>query len=67
MLVFGMGLYELFVCNIDIEESRKGQKFPYRSNLFGLFTLMVSLHFLNTDALHSCPPFFGRLPYGGTP
>ncbi|KAJ8448351.1 hypothetical protein Cgig2_021979 [Carnegiea gigantea] len=67
MLVFGMGLYELFVCNIDIEGSLKGQKFPYRSNLFGLFTLMVILNnipstfFITTtidpgvNVLHSVP------------
>ncbi|XP_071721653.1 uncharacterized protein [Rutidosis leptorrhynchoides] len=35
MLVFGMGLYELFVSNLDI--AKEGVQ--YRSNLFGLFTL----------------------------
>ncbi|KAM0945713.1 hypothetical protein DsansV1_C10g0105641 [Dioscorea sansibarensis] len=34
MLVFGMGLYELFISNLDI-----AKKFYYRSNLLGLFVL----------------------------
>lgn len=43
MLVFGMGLYELFVSNLDIAKSLSEDKFHHRSNLFGLFTLKVSL------------------------
>lgn len=42
MLVFGMGLYELFVSNLDIAKSLSDEKVPYRSNFFGLFTLKVS-------------------------
>jgi uncharacterized membrane protein YqhA len=38
MLVFGMGLYELFICNFDIAKTS-----PYGSNLLGLFRLPVSL------------------------
>ncbi|KAF3968463.1 hypothetical protein CMV_007654 [Castanea mollissima] len=41
MLVFGMGLYELFVSNLDSSKSLSEEKIPYRSNLFGLFTLKV--------------------------
>lgn len=45
MLVFGMGLYELFISNLDIaqthELSHPTEKAAYRSNLFGLFTLVV--------------------------
>ncbi|XP_048501028.2 uncharacterized protein LOC104892453 isoform X2 [Beta vulgaris subsp. vulgaris] len=37
MLVFGMGLYELFVSNLDIAKSLSEAK--HRSNLFGLFPL----------------------------
>jgi Uncharacterized protein family, UPF0114 len=37
MLVFGMGLYELFICNLDIAKTSS-----YGSNLFGLFRLQVS-------------------------
>ncbi|KAK3015234.1 hypothetical protein RJ639_007106 [Escallonia herrerae] len=39
MLVFGMGLYELFISNLDIAKSLSQDRIPYRSNLFGLFTL----------------------------
>lgn len=43
MLVFGMGLYELFVSNLDTSKTLSDKKSPYMSNLFGLFTLKVSL------------------------
>uniref|UniRef100_A0A5B7CDF8 Uncharacterized protein n=1 Tax=Davidia involucrata TaxID=16924 RepID=A0A5B7CDF8_DAVIN len=36
MLVFGMGLYELFISNLDLAKSLAEEN---RSNLFGLFTL----------------------------
>ncbi|XP_022738825.1 uncharacterized protein LOC111291393 isoform X2 [Durio zibethinus] len=39
MLVFGMGLYELFVCNLDIAKSQTKEKISSTSNLFGLFAL----------------------------
>lgn len=42
MLVFGMGLYELFVSTLDSSKSLAKEKLPYRSNLFGLFPLKVS-------------------------
>lgn len=42
MLVFGMGLYELFISNLDKGKSMSGETTPYRSNLFGMFTLKVS-------------------------
>ncbi|KAK9142782.1 hypothetical protein Syun_012182 [Stephania yunnanensis] len=41
MLVFGMGLYELFVSNFDIAKLLPQSSAPSRSNLFGLFTLKV--------------------------
>lgn len=41
MLVFGMGLYELFVSNLDIGKLLSEDKAHHRSNLFGLFTLKV--------------------------
>lgn len=61
MLVFGMGLYELFVCNIDIEESLKGQKFPYRSNLFGLFTLMERPKWLEIKSVNELKTKVGHV------
>lgn len=39
MLVFGMGLYELFISNLDMAQSTSDERTPQRSNLFGLFTL----------------------------
>lgn len=39
MLVFGMGLYELFVSNLGSASSLPDQKPSDRSSLFGLFTL----------------------------
>ncbi|KAK3183489.1 hypothetical protein Dsin_030775 [Dipteronia sinensis] len=39
MLVFGMGLYELFVSNLDIGKMLSEDEVQHRSNLFGLFTL----------------------------
>lgn len=43
MLVFGMGLYELFVSNLDIGKMLSEDKAQHKSNLFGLFTLMVQV------------------------
>lgn len=43
MLVFGMGLYELFISNLDKAKSMPDGRITYRSNLFGLFTLKVCL------------------------
>ncbi|CAI9094949.1 OLC1v1030787C1 [Oldenlandia corymbosa var. corymbosa] len=39
MLVFGMGLYELFISNLDKAKSISDDKVTYTSNFFGLFTL----------------------------
>ncbi|XP_073130919.1 uncharacterized protein [Henckelia pumila] len=39
MLVFGMGLYELFISNLDKGKYLSEESSNYRSNLFGLFTL----------------------------
>ncbi|GFZ08606.1 uncharacterized protein family [Actinidia rufa] len=39
MLVFGVGLYELFISTLDTAKLQSEENFPYRSNLFGLFTL----------------------------
>ena len=41
MLVFGMGLYELFISNLDMKKYMSDQRSSYRSNLLGLFTLKV--------------------------
>ncbi|KAL8536588.1 hypothetical protein ACS0TY_011968 [Phlomoides rotata] len=45
MLVFGMGLYELFISNLDKTKSMPDGRTTstYRSNLFGMFTLKVNV------------------------
>lgn len=43
MLVFGMGLYELFISNLDKAKLISEGPETQRSNLFGLFTLKVCL------------------------
>lgn len=52
MLVFGMGLYELFISNLDIAKTHKlshpAETSSYRSNLFGMFALMVCSNLLLT-------------------
>ncbi|CAN1156677.1 hypothetical protein LINPERHAP2_LOCUS21089, partial [Linum perenne] len=39
MLVFGMGLYELFISNLSPSKMSPGETMADRSNLFGMFTL----------------------------
>lgn len=53
MLVFGMGLYELFVSNLDLAKQVSEGKAPSRSSLFGLFALKVSLILLNSNIFYS--------------
>ncbi|XP_058772652.1 uncharacterized protein LOC131646695 isoform X2 [Vicia villosa] len=43
MLVFGMGLYELFVSKLGSTSSLPDQTPSYRSNLFGLFPLKTKM------------------------
>lgn len=43
MLVFGMGLYELFISNLDMEKYKSDRRTSPRSNLLGLFTLKVKV------------------------
>lgn len=49
MLVFGMGLYELFISNLDIVKSSQENKPTDRSNLLGMFILKVRLIFLISE------------------
>ncbi|XP_076892178.1 uncharacterized protein LOC143543830 [Bidens hawaiensis] len=41
MFVFGMGLYELFISNLDTAKSGSDRATTRRSNLFGLFVLKL--------------------------
>lgn len=43
MLVFGMGLFELFISNLDVAKSTSEETTTHRSNLFGLFALKVGI------------------------
>ncbi|KAK4364797.1 hypothetical protein RND71_016155 [Anisodus tanguticus] len=54
MLVFGMGLYELFISNLDKGKSMSGERTPYRSNLFGMFTLKAQNMILVFYTLLNC-------------
>ena len=52
MLVFGTGLYELFISNLGSARSFSERSVLHRSNLFGLFTLKVSQSYpCNCDAV----------------
>lgn len=51
MLVFGMGLYELFISNLDTVKSQSENETPYTSSLFGMFILKVRLNFIATEQI----------------
>ncbi|KAG8633976.1 uncharacterized protein LOC110606064 [Manihot esculenta] len=61
MLVFGMGLYELFVSNLDIAKSLSGEGVPHRSNLFGLFTLKERPRWLEIKTVNELKTKLGHV------
>lgn len=61
MLVFGMGLYELFVSNLDIAKSLSDEKVPYRSNFFGLFTLKERPRWLEIKSVNELKTKLGHV------
>ncbi|KAL9275533.1 hypothetical protein AKJ16_DCAP19892 [Drosera capensis] len=61
MLVFGMGLYELFVSNLDIAESAPKKKYPQRSNLLGLFTLLERPKWLEIKSVNELKTKVGHV------
>ncbi|XP_023903455.1 uncharacterized protein LOC112015299 isoform X1 [Quercus suber] len=61
MLVFGMGLYELFVSNLDSSKSLSEEKTPYRSNLFGLFTLKERPKWLDIKTVNELKTKLGHV------
>ncbi|XP_021692750.2 uncharacterized protein LOC110673840 isoform X2 [Hevea brasiliensis] len=61
MLVFGMGLYELFVSNLDIAKSLSGQSVPHRSSLFGLFTLKERPKWLEVKTVNELKTKLGHV------
>ncbi|KAF5198297.1 hypothetical protein FRX31_012126 [Thalictrum thalictroides] len=56
MLVFGMGLYELFVSNLEIATTPEN-----RSNLFGLFTLKERPRWLEIKSLNELKTKLGHV------
>ncbi|KAK2987688.1 hypothetical protein RJ640_015030, partial [Escallonia rubra] len=61
MLVFGMGLYELFISNLDIAKSLSQERIPYRSNLFGLFTLKERPRWLEIKSVNELKTKLGHV------
>ncbi|GMY33586.1 hypothetical protein FCV25MIE_28828 [Fagus crenata] len=61
MLVFGMGLYELFVSNLDSSKSLSMEKLPYASNLFGLFTLKERPKWLDVKTVNELKTKIGHV------
>ncbi|KAL9253751.1 hypothetical protein AKJ16_DCAP08033 [Drosera capensis] len=61
MLVFGMGLYELFVSNLDIAESAPKKKYPHRSNLLELFTLLERPKWLEIKSVNELKTKVGHV------
>ncbi|XP_065882172.1 uncharacterized protein [Euphorbia lathyris] len=58
MLVFGMGLYELFVSNLD---TKTGEGVDHRSNLLGLFTLKERPRWLEVKTVNQLKTKLGHV------
>ncbi|KAG6389636.1 hypothetical protein SASPL_151108 [Salvia splendens] len=61
MLVFGMGLYELFISNLDKAKSTPDGSSTYRSNLFGLFTLKERPRWLEIKTVNELKTKLGHV------
>ncbi|XP_057803743.1 uncharacterized protein LOC131019078 [Salvia miltiorrhiza] len=61
MLVFGMGLYELFISNLDKAKSSPDGSTTYRSNLFGLFTLKERPRWLEIKTVNELKTKLGHV------
>ncbi|KAH6783535.1 hypothetical protein C2S52_008494 [Perilla frutescens var. hirtella] len=61
MLVFGMGLYELFISNLDKAKSMPDGSISYRSNLFGLFTLKERPRWLEIKTVNELKTKLGHV------
>ncbi|XP_054825552.1 uncharacterized protein LOC129323038 [Prosopis cineraria] len=61
MLVFGMGLYELFVSNLGSAGSLPDQNDSYRSNLFGLFPLKERPKWLDIKTVNELKTKLGHV------
>ncbi|KAI5327159.1 hypothetical protein L3X38_026555 [Prunus dulcis] len=61
MLVFGMGLYELFISNLDIVKSSQENKPTDRSNLLGMFTLKERPKWLDITTVNELKTKLGHV------
>ncbi|KAL8521489.1 hypothetical protein ACS0TY_011851 [Phlomoides rotata] len=63
MLVFGMGLYELFISNLDKTKSMPDGRTTstYRSNLFGMFTLKERPRWLEIKTVNELKTKLGHV------
>lgn len=59
MLVFGMGLYELFISNLDKAKSFSNER--YRSNFFGVFTLKERPRWLEIKSVNELKTKLGHV------
>lgn len=61
MLVFGMGLYELFISNLGIAHSASDESTSHRSNLFGLFVLKERPKWLEIKSVNELKTKLGHV------
>ncbi|CAA0395816.1 hypothetical protein AtNW77_Chr4g0295551 [Arabidopsis thaliana] len=61
MLVFGLGLYELFISNLDTSESRTHDIVSNRSSLFGMFTLKERPQWLEVKSVSELKTKLGHV------
>ncbi|KAK1403035.1 Tetratricopeptide repeat-like superfamily protein [Heracleum sosnowskyi] len=61
MLVFGMGLYELFISNLDMEKYKLDRRNSPRSNLLGLFTLKERPRWLEIKSVNALKTKLGHV------
>lgn len=61
MLVFGMGLYELFISNLDTVKSQSENETPYTSSLFGMFILKARPKWLDITTVNELKTKVGHV------
>ncbi|XP_047322301.1 uncharacterized protein LOC124926165 [Impatiens glandulifera] len=61
MLVFGMGLYELFISNLDVANTLSEEKKHYRSSFFGLFMLQGKPKWLQIKTVNELKTKLGHV------
>ncbi|KAG7031641.1 hypothetical protein SDJN02_05682 [Cucurbita argyrosperma subsp. argyrosperma] len=61
MLVFGTGLYELFISHLGTERTLSKRNIEHRSNLFGLFTLKERPKWMNITTVNELKTKLGHV------